>query len=145
MNLLLKHIRWYSEGWERSGDMRIGRGRVLETGQGLAPLRRERVVDGTGYWALPGLINAHDHLDLNLFARLGQPPYTNVPGSDLVIAGTCMYGAALGEFSSHYEETNSMGWDSGDDWIRAVFTITEYDQDVLQVNEDFIGKNVANL
>ena len=77
MNLLFKHIRWYSEGWDRSGDVRIGRGRVLETGRGLAPLRRERVVDGRGYLALPGLINAHDHLDLNLFARLGQPPYTN--------------------------------------------------------------------
>lgn len=61
----------------RSGDMRVGKGRVLETGQGLAPHRREHVVDGTGYLALPGLINAHDHLDLNLFPRLGQPPYTN--------------------------------------------------------------------
>ena len=61
----------------RSGDVRIGRGRVLETGRGLAPHRREQVVEGDGYLALPGLINAHDHLDLNLFPRLGHPPYTN--------------------------------------------------------------------
>lgn len=77
MNLLLQHIRWHSEGWDRTGDVRIGRGRVLEVGHGLAPQRRERVIDGSGYLALPGLINAHDHLDLNLFPRLGTPPYTN--------------------------------------------------------------------
>lgn len=77
MNLLIKHIRWYSEGREGAGDLRLGRGRVVETGRGLAPHRRERVIDGAGYLALPGLINAHDHLDLNLFPRLGDPPYSN--------------------------------------------------------------------
>lgn len=77
MNLLLKHIRWYSEGREHAGDLRLGRGRVLETGAGLTPQRRERVIDGDGFLALPGLLNAHDHLDFNLFPRLGDPPYPN--------------------------------------------------------------------
>lgn len=77
MNLLIKNIRWYSEGRDRTGDLRIGRGRVLDTGPGLTPQRRERVVSGAGYLALPGLINAHDHLDFNLFPRLGTPPYPN--------------------------------------------------------------------
>lgn len=30
-----------------------------------------------GFLILPGLINAHDHLDLNLFPRLGNGPYRN--------------------------------------------------------------------
>ncbi len=30
-----------------------------------------------GYMILPGLINAHDHLELNLFPRLGCGPYPN--------------------------------------------------------------------
>ncbi len=30
-----------------------------------------------GYLALPGLINAHDHLELNLFPKLGRGPYVN--------------------------------------------------------------------
>ena len=30
-----------------------------------------------GYHILPGLINAHDHLDFNLFPRLGSGPYPN--------------------------------------------------------------------
>lgn len=34
-------------------------------------------VDLSGYLILPGLINAHDHLEFNLFPRLGQGPYPN--------------------------------------------------------------------
>lgn len=37
----------------------------------------EPILDLTGFLILPGLINAHDHLDLNLFPQLGSGPYTN--------------------------------------------------------------------
>ena len=37
--------------------------------------RRERRLDLTGYRAFPGLINAHDHLQLNLLPHLGDPPW----------------------------------------------------------------------
>lgn len=34
-------------------------------------------LDLSGYLLLPGLINAHDHLEFNLFPRLGHGPYPN--------------------------------------------------------------------
>ncbi|HET7840361.1 MAG TPA: hypothetical protein VFM21_02085, partial [Terriglobia bacterium] len=34
-------------------------------------------IDLRGYLILPGLINAHDHLEFNLFPRLGRGPYAN--------------------------------------------------------------------
>jgi cytosine/adenosine deaminase-related metal-dependent hydrolase/ubiquinone/menaquinone biosynthesis C-methylase UbiE len=34
-------------------------------------------VDLRGYLLLPGLINAHDHLEFGLYPRLGHPPYSN--------------------------------------------------------------------
>lgn len=54
-------------------DLRVEDGR-LRFGSGA---REGRVIDLKGYMILPGLINAHDHLEFNLFPRLGDGPYPN--------------------------------------------------------------------
>ncbi len=44
------------------------------------PLKRNstnRILSLEGHLIVPGLINAHDHLELNLFPRLGHGPYPN--------------------------------------------------------------------
>jgi len=54
-------------------DLLICRGRVFFGG---LPQHRHKL-DLSGFLILPGLINSHDHLDLNLFPRLGRGPYKN--------------------------------------------------------------------
>jgi cytosine/adenosine deaminase-related metal-dependent hydrolase len=40
-------------------------------------MNADKKYDLRGYIALPGLINAHDHLEFNLYPRLGRGPYPN--------------------------------------------------------------------
>jgi cytosine/adenosine deaminase-related metal-dependent hydrolase len=53
--------------------------RVLSVGE--RPKHRDTVVDLEGATVLPGLVNAHDHLELNHYGRLkGRPRYDNAAG-----------------------------------------------------------------
>ncbi|HXH49048.1 MAG TPA: amidohydrolase family protein [Terriglobia bacterium] len=67
-------------------DLEIANGRILRlidrgrkrTGVENADLRSRQVeISLEGCLILPGLINSHDHLEFNLFPRLGQGPYPN--------------------------------------------------------------------
>ena len=54
-------------------DVAISGGRVCAMGRALSGPS----VDCSGRLILPGLVNAHDHLEFNLFSRLGKGPYRN--------------------------------------------------------------------
>lgn len=77
MNLLLENLHWWSGDRQGHGDLRLRSRRVEEISRGLAGRRGERHLPLPGRLALPGLINCHDHLDLDLLPRLGRPPYAN--------------------------------------------------------------------
>jgi cytosine/adenosine deaminase-related metal-dependent hydrolase len=61
------------------GDIEIENGRITR----VVPSTRATTANGCinvnldGYLVLPGLINAHDHLEFNLFPKLGNGPYPN--------------------------------------------------------------------
>lgn len=58
-------------------DMRIRKRSIVQIGNALPARRHEPVVEAEGRYVFPGLINGHDHLEFNLYARLGTPPYRN--------------------------------------------------------------------
>jgi cytosine/adenosine deaminase-related metal-dependent hydrolase len=74
---LLRGLRVWNGIAESSGDLRLRAGRIVDSGPGLAAQKGERTLELSGHLALPGLINAHDHLSLNLLPRLGSPPWPN--------------------------------------------------------------------
>ena len=61
----------------RQAAVRVARGVIAEIAPDLAPRGCDRVIDLGGLALLPGLINAHDHLSLDLLPLLGNPPYRN--------------------------------------------------------------------
>lgn len=72
--VLIRDVLVHSEGRSVSGSIRVRGRRVAEIGR-LTPRRGEVVLDAAGHLALPGLINGHDHLSLDLCPPLGSPPY----------------------------------------------------------------------
>src|SRR5688572_5622474 len=77
MDLLLKGLTWVQEKFPVQGDVRIKKGLITEINSTLEPEKREQVLRFSNHYVYPGLINAHDHLEMNLYPKLGNPPYQN--------------------------------------------------------------------
>ncbi len=77
MDFLLKGLKWMKDEECIRGDIRIRNGMIHELGEGLAEATNEQAIHFENHFLYPGLINAHDHLEMNLYPRLGDPPYGN--------------------------------------------------------------------
>jgi cytosine/adenosine deaminase-related metal-dependent hydrolase len=76
LELLLKNISWVDGGNDITNDIRISRGVISDIGNLIAH-KNEKVIDFQNHFLYPGLINAHDHLEMNLYPLMGKPPYNN--------------------------------------------------------------------
>ncbi|HWR14679.1 MAG TPA: methyltransferase domain-containing protein [Terriglobales bacterium] len=65
----------FSSNVARPCSVSISRGRIQQITHSSSRLRAD--IDLSGYLLLPGLINAHDHLDFALFPRMGNGPYSS--------------------------------------------------------------------
>lgn len=75
--LLLREGNFLIDGAFQLCDVRISGSTIKEIGTQIHPLKDEMVISLDGLHVIPGLINSHDHLEFNLFPRLGHPPYNN--------------------------------------------------------------------
>ncbi|PZR91165.1 MAG: cytosine deaminase [Stutzerimonas stutzeri] len=77
-SLLLRNVRPYAS---KAVDLLIENGRIVQVGENLAAPGGVAVEDGKGEIVIPGLVEAHTHLDKSL---LGLPWYTNEVGPRLL-------------------------------------------------------------
>lgn len=76
MKLLLRNATWFQNDQFVKGDIRIDNGKIVDLGN-LSAGKHDLPIDISGLLVLPGLINSHDHLEMNLYPHLGTPPYQN--------------------------------------------------------------------
>lgn len=78
-----------------TADLAIKDGAVAALAAGLDPSQAREVLDASGHWVLPGLFDAHTHLDLEveLDARL---PEVVRHGTTSVVIANCSLGLAFG-------------------------------------------------
>jgi cytosine/adenosine deaminase-related metal-dependent hydrolase len=77
MKILLKNVRWKINDQMLAGDIRIAQGTITALDDRIEPEKGETVLAFSGHFVYPGLINAHDHLEMNLYPRLGSPPHAS--------------------------------------------------------------------
>jgi cytosine/adenosine deaminase-related metal-dependent hydrolase len=74
----LRNARLWTDGALQDGDVLLVGQRVAEVGPRGSVAGGEREADLEGRILLPGLVNAHDHLDFSTFPFLGTPPYRSL-------------------------------------------------------------------
>jgi N-acyl-D-aspartate/D-glutamate deacylase len=76
-------------------DVALADGRIVATGEGLPGSQARSVLDRRGHWLMPGLLDIHTHLDLEVEIAPGLSEVVR-HGTTTVVAGNCSLGAAFG-------------------------------------------------
>jgi N-acyl-D-aspartate/D-glutamate deacylase len=85
-----------SGGPPRQLDIAILDGKVAAHGAPLPAGQARNVIDGEGQWLLPGLLDIHTHLDLEVDLEPGLPEAVR-HGTTTVLAGNCSLGTCFGK------------------------------------------------
>ena len=76
-------------------DIAIRGGRIAARGAQLPASEAASVIDGTGKWLMPGLLDIHTHLDLEVDLEPGLPEVVR-HGTTTVLVGNCSLGTCFG-------------------------------------------------
>ncbi len=77
-------------------DIAIRGGRIAAKGVDLPAQAATRVIDGSGQWLLPGLLDIHTHLDLEVELDPRLPEVVR-HGTTTVLVGNCSLGTCFGQ------------------------------------------------
>jgi N-acyl-D-aspartate/D-glutamate deacylase len=80
-------------------DIAIKSGRISARGTGLPVSEAVNVVEGEGCWLMPGLLDIHTHLDLEVDLEPGLPEVVR-HGTTTVLVGNCSLGTCFGRQQS---------------------------------------------
>lgn len=80
--------------WQQ--DIALKAGRVAARGHGLPAAEAGRVIEGEGKWLMPGLLDIHTHLDLEVDLEPGLPEVVR-HGTTTVLVGNCSLGTCFGQ------------------------------------------------
>ena len=76
-------------------EIAIKDGRIAARGTALPTTQAARVIDGEGKWLMPGLLDIHTHLDLEVDLEPGLPEVVR-HGTTTVLVGNCSLGTCFG-------------------------------------------------
>ncbi len=76
-------------------EIAIKDGRIAARGTALPTTQATRVIDGEGKWLMPGLLDIHTHLDLEVDLEPGLPEVVR-HGTTTVLVGNCSLGTCFG-------------------------------------------------
>jgi len=79
----------------RQEDVAIAGGRIAARGVALPEACARETVDAAGRWLMPGLLDIHTHLDLEVEVNPGLPEVVR-HGTTTVLVGNCSLGLAFG-------------------------------------------------
>jgi N-acyl-D-aspartate/D-glutamate deacylase len=85
-----------SGGPPREEDIALKEGQIAARGRGLPPSQAGRVIEGEGKWLMPGLLDIHTHLDLEVDLEPGLPEVVR-HGTTTVVVGNCSLGTCFGQ------------------------------------------------
>ncbi len=77
-------------------DIALKDGKVVAKGSVLAPEQAAEIIDGSGQWLMPGLLDIHTHLDLEVDLDPGLPEVVR-HGTTTVLVGNCSLGTSFGK------------------------------------------------
>lgn len=84
-----------SGGPAQTQDIAISDGRIVARGSQLPEEAADKVIDATGQWLMPGLLDIHTHLDLEVDLEPGLPEVVR-HGTTTVVVGNCSLGTCFG-------------------------------------------------